>query len=132
MLKRYTKRFVWSTVILCLVPLTILHSQDEAKTDKKPELIVMQVKVTDKKTGSAIDNADVQVKYEGQEVGRETTNSKGIARLEDIPRGMVVVRVIAKGYKVPVPPKVNLKNEAQPVRIELDKLTLSEKENENG
>ena len=125
MLKRCTKRFVWSWVIPCFVsPLMPLLSQEAPRAATKPELTVVQIKVTDKKTGSAIDNADVRVKWGQQESDSSsaTTNSKGIAKLTDVPRGIAVIRVIANGYDVAAP-RVDLKKEEQPIKIELDKET---------
>ncbi len=88
----------------------------------KPELILVNIKVTDKKTGRAIDDADVQVRWgEGEEDHSDaTTNSKGIAICDDVPRRKVVIRVIANGY-AHVAPTVDLKSEEQPIKIELDK-----------
>ncbi len=128
MWKRFKKRLIWSTVALCVVPLAVLPSQEETKTAKKPQLIEIQIKVTDKKDGSAIDNADVLVKWgEGQESdsGTAITNSKGIAKVKDVPRSLVVIRVIANGYKTAAP-KVDLKKEGQPIKIELEKETQDE------
>jgi carboxypeptidase family protein len=128
MWKRLKKRLIWSTVILCVVPRVVLPSQEEAKTPKKPQLIEVQIKVTDKKDGSAIDNADVLVKWgEGEESdsGSAITNSKGIAKVKDVPRGSVVIRVIANGYKTAAP-KIDLKKEGQPIKIELEKETQDE------
>jgi len=125
MLKRFTRKIVLNAAILCLVPRGISYSQDEPKTAKKRESIEVQIKVTDKKTQSAIDNADVQVRWaEGQEADfpSAVTNSKGIARLRDVPRSVVVIRVIANGYKT-VAPKFDLKAEEQPIKIELEKET---------
>ncbi len=125
MFRRFTKRFVWSGVVLCLFPLTILPSQDETETSQGPELIQVRIKVTDKETGDAIDNAEVHVKWgEGEESDSRDaiTNSKGIAKVMNVPRGTVVIRVIANGYKVAAP-KVYLQNERQPIRIELDRQT---------
>jgi hypothetical protein len=128
MWKRLKNGLIWSTVILCVVPRAVLPSQEEAKTAKKPQLIELQIKVTDKKNGSAIDNADVLVKWgEGQESdsGSAITNSKGIAKVKDVPRGSVVIRVIANGYKTAAP-KIDLKKEGQPIKIELEKETQDE------
>lgn len=124
MLKKCAKRFVWNGAILCLVFLTPLLSQDEPKPAKKPDLIVVQIKVSDRKTGNAIENADVRVKWGQQDSdsGNATTDSRGIAKLTDVPRGMAVIRVIATGYEVAAP-KVDLKKEGQPIKIELDKET---------
>ena len=81
MLKRYPKIFVCGEMILCFVFLTPLLSPDEPKEVKKPDLIEMQLKVTDRRTGSAIDNADVRVNWGQREsdASSATTNSKGIA-----------------------------------------------------
>lgn len=124
MLKTFTKRIVWSWMILCFVSLRALPAQNETNTDKKLELIVVHIEVTDRKTRTAIDNADVQVKWGQREsdAGFATTNSKGVARLVDVPRGMAVIRVIASGYDVAAP-KIDLKTEEQPIKIELDKET---------
>lgn len=124
MIKRCTKRFVGNGLILCLGFLMPLRSQEEPQAAKKPELIVLQIKVTDKKTGSAIDNADVRVKWGQKESDSSstTTNSKGMARLTDVPRGVAVIRVIANGYEVAAP-KIDLKEEEQPIKIQLDKET---------
>ncbi len=124
MLKRFTKRLGWSAMILGLFPVTILLAQDETNTVKKPALIVVHIQVTDRRTGSAIDNADVQVKWgQGEsDSGSATTNSKGMARLTDVPRGKVVIAVIASGYKKVIP-SFDLKKEEQPIKIELDRET---------
>jgi hypothetical protein len=121
MLKRCTQRFVWGEVILCLVSLTPLLSQDEPKEAKKPDLIEVQVKVTDRRTGNAIDNADVQVNWgQRSDTPSATTNSRGIARLTEVPRGKVAISVVASGYKVGILKSVDLKKEGQPIKIELD------------
>lgn len=124
MLKKYAKSFVWNGAILCFVSLTPLLSQDEPRPAKKPDLIVVQIKVSDKRTGNAIENADVRVKWGQQESDSDsaTTNSEGIAKLTDVPREMAVIRVIAKGYEVAAP-KVDLKKEEQPIKIELNRET---------
>src|SRR5260370_36682621 len=101
MLTRCTKRLVWGGVILCLVSLTPLLSQDEPKEAKKPDLIEVQVKVTDRRTGNAIDNAEVRVNWAQRESDTRsaTTNSRGIARLTEVLRGKVAISVVASGYK---------------------------------
>lgn len=130
MLRRLTRTLVWSGVILCLVPLATPHTQHETKAAKKSELIEVQIKVTDKKTGSPIDNADVVIKWdEGQESRsvNANTNSSGIARFSSVPRGKVIIRVIAKGYKAVAPP-IDVANEKQSIKIELDKENVDDSE----
>ena len=122
MLKRHMKSFVGGGVILCLVFLTPLLSQDEPKEVKKPDLIEMQLKVTDRRTGNAVDNADVRVNWGQREsdTSSATTNSRGIARLTEVPRVKVAISVVASGYKVGIIKSVDLKKEEQPIKIELD------------
>ncbi len=123
MLKRLNKRSIWARGALSLLPLTVLPSQEEAKPAKKPELMELQIKVADKKDGSPIDDADVKVMWgQGPESGsgEGITNANGIARVKNVPRGTVVIRVLANGYKTAVP-KVDLNKIEQPIRIELQK-----------
>jgi len=129
MLRKLTRQFIFSRLVFCLVPLAIMPTQHDAKSGKRPELITVQMKVMDIKTGSTIDNADVLIKWsEGPEPhsATATTNSSGVARLTDVPRGKVEIRVIAKGYKVLVPPPLDLVKEEQPIKIEMTKQTLAE------
>lgn len=129
MLKKFANLSTWNRVIFCLVPLVIMPSQHDTKTGKQTELMTLQMKVTDTKTGSAIDNAEVVIKWaEGQKSHSvsATTNSIGLARFNDLPRGKVEIRVMAKGYKVHAPPPIDLPKEDQPIKIELTKQTFSE------
>lgn len=122
MSRRFTRRFVGVAMSLCLVPLAVVRSQHETKSTKKPELTAVQIKVTDKETGGAIENADVVLKWgEGPEQSASgSTNSTGTAKFNDVPRGKVMIRVIAKGYKA-VAPSHEVAKEEQPIKIELDK-----------
>src|ERR1041385_5824611 len=78
MTNKLTKQFIWSRLIFCLIPLAIVPSQHDTKTRKQAGLITVQMKVTDTQTGSAIDNAEVVIKWaKGQEPhsANATTNS---------------------------------------------------------
>lgn len=128
MLSRVTGIVASSWVMLSLVPLPCFASGQGPRAANKPELIVVHVKVTDKKTGDAIDDADVLVKWtEGEEEDSrsETTNSQGNARLKDVPRGKVVIDVIARGYRTERR-SVDLRSEGQPIKIELNKEHVEE------
>jgi hypothetical protein len=125
MFNRHSQRVIWPWAILAVALLSHSFAQNQPNAAaKKPERVVVQVKVTDKKTASAIDNADVRVKWGEPESDSASnpTDSKGIARLADIPRGTVVIRVIAHGYEVAAQ-KVDLNKEVQPIKIELVKET---------
>src|SRR6476620_4654470 len=103
MFKRRNRRRVWGMGVLCFIIPAISPSQEAAKSAKKPELIELQLKVADKKDGSPIDDADVKVMWgQGGESGsgEGITNANGIARIKNVPRGTVVIRVIANGYKI--------------------------------
>lgn len=122
MLKRCTKMFVWSSVFLCVVPLAISPFRSEAMAAGRPKSIVVQIEVIDKGTANAIDNAAVWVDWgqRGSDTPDATTNSRGIAKLMNVPLGKVAIKVIAGGYKVGLR-SVDLKKEKQPIKIELDK-----------
>jgi hypothetical protein len=109
--------------LLCLIIPALSSFQEAAKSAKKPELIELQLKVADKKDGSPIDDADVKVMWgQGHESGsgEGITNASGIARIKNVPRGAVVIRVIANGYKT-VAPSVDLNRGEQPVNIQMEK-----------
>jgi hypothetical protein len=123
MFKRRSRRCIWRMGVMCLIFPTIAPSQEAAKSAKKPELIELQLKVADKKDGSPIDDADVKVMWgQGHESGScdGITNANGIARVRNVPRGTVVIRVIANGYKT-VAPSVDLNKGEQSVKIEMEK-----------
>jgi hypothetical protein len=123
MFNRRGRRCISRMGVLCLIFPAISPSQEAAKPAKKPELIELQLKVVDKKDGSPIDDADVKVMWgQGHESGSGDgiTNANGIARIKNIPRGTVVIRVIANGYKT-VAPSVDLNKGEQPVKIEMEK-----------
>jgi len=123
MFKRRSGRGVWGLGLLCLIIPAISSSQEATKSAKKPELIELQVKVADKKEGSPIDDADVKVMWgQGHESGSGDgiTNANGIARIKNVPRGTVVIRVIANGYRT-VAPSVDLNTGEQPVKIQMEK-----------
>lgn len=119
------RRFVAGAASLTLISLAASFSQNAPNAAApKPDLIAVQVKVSDKKNAAAIENADVQIKWghEESDSASATTNSKGIARFTDIPRGIAVIRVIATGYEVAAP-KIEFKQADQLVKIELEKET---------
>ena len=123
MLPSLTSIVALSWVTLRLMPLPCCASEPGTRVANAPESIVVQVKVTDKQTGDPIGDADVLVNWgEGEAAGdsSETTDPQGIARISDVPRGKVVIRVIASGYKTEAR-SVDLKGESQPIKIKLNK-----------
>jgi hypothetical protein len=128
MLQRLITQFLRNAGFLCLVPLAVMPSQHNAKTGKGGEVLEVQMKVTDTKTGNGIDNAEVVIKWgdgPGAHSATATTNANGVARFSDAPRGNVQMRVMAKGYKVYAPKPMDLTKEDQPIKIELEKQTFA-------
>lgn len=122
MFKQRKKRIIWRTLILWFLPLTIISSQEEPKTAKKPQAIEVQIEVTDLDDGKAINNVDVLVKWgeSKSDSAPGTTDSRGIAKMQHVPRGMVTIRLMAKAYK-PFAQQFDLKTKEQPIKIELEK-----------
>jgi Carboxypeptidase regulatory-like domain len=123
MLNTRKKRIILRTLALCFVPLTIVESQEEPRTAKKPEVIALQIKVIDKLDGKPINNVDVTVKWgdKESESAPGITDSKGIARIKNVPKVSVQIRLMAHGYTTLVP-KIDLKTAEQPLNFELEKL----------
>jgi hypothetical protein len=124
MLKRSNQKYLWGTGVLCLMFTTLSFSQEEARPPRKPELIELQLKIADKKDARPINDADVKVTWgQGEESGSVDgiSNANGIARVKNVPRGRVVIRVIANGYKT-VAPSFDLSKADQPLKIELEKV----------
>lgn len=124
MLRQLQKRIIWSAVVLCLAPVRSIAGQEDTKTPKKPQTIDVQIEVTDEKNGSPLNSVQVLVKWgkgeSGSQKAEAVTNQAGIAKVKDIPRGIVTIRLIANGYKT-VAPAVDLKTEKQPIKIALQK-----------
>jgi hypothetical protein len=124
MLNRNHLKYFLGVGALCLCLPALSRSQEEAKPPKKPELIELQLKVADKKDGKPINDADVKVMWgQGEETGSVDgiSNANGVARVKNVPRGTVVIRVIANGYKI-VAPSFDLSKGDQAVKIELEKV----------
>jgi hypothetical protein len=122
MFKRWKERIIWRTLVLCFVPLATISSQEEPKTAKKPQAIEVQIEVTDLHDGKAINNVDVLVRWgeSKSDCAPGTTDSRGIAKMQHVPRGMVTIRLMAKAYK-PFAQQFDLKTKEQPIKIELEK-----------
>jgi len=108
---------------LCLLPAWSYPTQEDEKPAKKPQTMDLHIEVTDSSDGSPLDNVQVFVKWGEKESDSEraVTDSNGIAKLKDIPRGPVTIRLIAKGYKT-VAPSRDLKTEKQPIKLSLAKV----------
>jgi hypothetical protein len=120
MFKQLQKRIIWTAVVLCFSSISPVSAQDEPKLAKKTT--ELQIEVTDEGDGSPLDNVQVRVKWgEGDSDSQKAvTNGAGIAKVKDIPRGSVTIRLLANGYKAAAR-EAELKTEKQTIKITLQK-----------
>ena len=106
----------------CVLAASLLSGQQEVNPPKKPATVELQVEVTDAKDGRPLDNVQILVRWGtgDAESQRAVTNKSGVAKLKDVPRGTVVIRLIANSYKT-LAPTFDLKAEKQPIKIALEK-----------
>jgi len=120
MLMQLRKRISWAAAVLCFLPISPVSAQDEPKPAKKTT--ELQIEVTDEADGSPLDNVQVRVKWgEGDSDSQKAvTNGAGIAKVKEIPRGSVTIRLLANGYKAAAH-EAELKTEKQTIKITLQK-----------
>ena len=122
MLKQFKERIAWTAAVLCFSPIIgLVSAQNEPRPAKKPAT-ELQIEVTDEKDGSPLDNVQVRVKWgEGDsDFQKAVTNGAGIAKLKDIPRVSVTIRLLANGYKT-VARDADLKTEKLTIKFTLQK-----------
>ncbi len=98
------------------------------KADKPSGSTKLRIEVTGGPDGRTIEGASVYVKYERPRTLAKDkkiemnvkTNREGIARVPDVPRGKVLIQVIAEGWK-PFGRWYNLEEEAETIKIRLEK-----------
>lgn len=98
-----------AVALALLLPVAALHSQDKDKKDKKEVsgTTSLKIEVTGGEKPEGVDNASVYVKYQHERMLAKDktiemnvkTNREGIARVPSVPRGKVLVQVIAPGWK---------------------------------
>jgi len=133
MLKRTESRFGYSTLMLCLLALPALPSQESHDTSKMD----IKVKVAARNTGEAIENAKVTISLgrpvsecdkPHSECPNAVTDENGIAKLNQVRKGTVSIKVAAVGYETRVVTKVELAHEEppieMPIKIELETLSF--------
>jgi len=98
------------------------------KADKASGSTKLRIEVTGGPDGRAIEGASVYVKYERPRTLAKDkkiemnvkTNREGTARVPDVPRGKVLIQVIAEGWK-PFGRWYNLEEEAETIKVRLEK-----------
>lgn len=126
MLMRLPKKIVLiATAVMLVVPHAISAQNAEKETEGKKENTILRIQVhgVDQESEGPVEGADVYVKSEeeGVEYEREvSTSSKGIAKLNDVPRGKVLIQVTGEEW-VTFGGRFDVDQEEQSIEIKLNK-----------
>jgi hypothetical protein len=108
-----------------MLPQPMFGQEGGKKTgeEKVSTMLRIQVIGTDEGSEGPVEGAEVYVKSEaeGVEYEREvSTSSKGIVKLEDVPRGKLLIQVTAEEW-VPFGDRFDVNEEEQSIEITLKK-----------
>lgn len=114
-------------VALCLAMAIAVSSQpagDKDKKSKEPPTTKIHLQVTAGENDAPVDNASVYVRYEGHrhklvEMNLKT-NQDGSVKVPEVPRGKVLIQVIATGWKT-FGQWYNLEKEEETIKVKLEK-----------
>jgi len=126
MLKDLVKKALMICAAVMLVLAQPIFAQEmEKKTEegKVNTILVIQVIGTDQGSEGPVEGAEVYVKSEaeGVEYEREvSTSGKGIAKLDDVPRGKLLIQVTAEEW-LPFGDRYEVDEEEQSIEIKLNK-----------
>ncbi len=98
------------------------------KADKAGPSMHLRIEVTGGEKDQAVEGASVYVKYvQERALGKDRkiemnlkTNREGVVKVPEIPRGKVLVQVVAEGWK-PFGRWYNIEEDAQTLKIHLEK-----------
>ncbi len=121
---------ILAALVLLLPIATFCQSKAEAqaKAGKRSGSIKLRIQVTAGEKDQPVENASVYVKYVQERTLAKAkkiemnvkTNRDGIAKVPDIPRGKVLIQVIAEGWKT-FGRWYDLESEEQTIKIHLEK-----------
>lgn len=119
------KALVMCAAVVLILPQPMFGQEGEEKTgeEKVSTLLRIQVIGTDEGSEGPVEGAEVYVKSEaeGVEYEREvSTSSKGIVKLDDVPRGKLLIQVTAEEW-VPFGDRFDVNEEEQSIEIKLKK-----------
>jgi len=98
---------VLRTLSAALVLAAAVGAQEASKSEKPPGTARLRIEVTAGDKNKPVDSASVYVRYVEERTLRKDkkiemnvkTNKEGIARVPDVPKGKVLIQVIAEGWK---------------------------------
>lgn len=119
------KALVMCAAVVLMLPQPRFGQEREKKTgeEKVSTLLRIQIIGTDEGSEGPVEGAEVYVKSEaeGVEYEREvSTSSKGIVKLDDVPRGKLLIQVTAEEW-VPFGDRFDVNEEEQSIEIKLKK-----------
>jgi hypothetical protein len=110
-ISRNPRTFGALLALLALAPLALLAAQDPARDEPAeeslPDRVRLRIEVTGGKDEKVVADASVYVRYpeDGRSIRKKLvemnlkTNAEGITRVPPIPRGKVLVQVVAPGWR---------------------------------
>jgi hypothetical protein len=123
-------------VFVVLVMLTVLlpagtpgqsHSQAKRKAEKQSGTTKLRIEVTAGEKSQPVENASIYVRYVEESLlknkNREMnlkTNRDGVVKVPEVPRGKVLIQVIAEGWKT-FGRWYDLESDEQTIKIHLEK-----------
>ncbi len=123
-------RLVLGALALLLPTTAFGQAQPPAKTkpEKPTGITRLRIEVTAGEKGKAVENASVYVKFvQGRTLAKDKkfemnvkTNREGVAKVPEIPRGKLLIQVVAEGWK-PFGRWYDVEEEEQTIKIRLEK-----------
>ena len=119
------KALVMCVAFMLVLPHSMFAQEGEKKTEEEKVSAILRIQVIGADEGSEgpVEGAEVYVKSEaeGVEYEREvSTSSKGLVKLEDVPRGKLLIQVTAEEW-VPFGDRFDVNEEEQSIEIKLKK-----------
>jgi hypothetical protein len=124
------RNFAALLVMALAVPLALAaqSADKDKKKDADDAVTRLRIEVTGGDEGKPVDQASVYVKYSEARTFRRDkkvelnlkTNREGVARLDDAPRGKVLIQVVAPGWKT-FGKWFELDQDQQTIKIQLQK-----------
>ena len=100
-------QLVLIAIAACLVMVVSAGAQDDSKSDKPSGMAKLRIEVTAGEKNKPVESASVYVRYVEERALRKDkkiemnvkTNKDGVVRVPDVPKGKVLIQVIAEGWK---------------------------------
>ena len=100
-------QLVLLTLVACLLSAVSAGGQEDSKSEKPSGFAKLRIEVTAGEKSKPVESASVYVRYVEKRALRKDkkiemnvkTNKDGVVRVPDVPKGKVLIQVIAEGWK---------------------------------